>query len=269
LRENFNEFPILIVSKNSITKKTSNVGPRIVLKFNPRTGKFLGRFDQNSPSNFTRPYGIAFYNCRAYIASFMSDQIFTYDENGDFLAVFAQGNQQPGGLNGPDDLLFDVEGNLYVTTEGSVGLVFGLPSEVLVYNISTKTSNVFVPEPTPIPPPDGQGYVSELGLAWGPYNNLYVSDFANDIRVYNRRELLNTLLTNYTSGPGGPTNQIGYIAFVGDHLYATSFDPANQNASTILQWNLSSGCSSGCSHTFLFQPNTTLNMAMGLAVSKE
>ncbi|MBE9161963.1 MULTISPECIES: hypothetical protein [Microcoleaceae] len=51
----------------------------------------------------------------------MTDQILRYNgKTGQFIDVFAAGNQQAGGLNGPNGLLFAPDGYLYVTTQGSV-----------------------------------------------------------------------------------------------------------------------------------------------------
>ncbi len=120
-----------------------------------------------------RPYGIAFGpNGNLYVSSFLRDQILVYHgDSGEFLSVFSQGDQQPGGLNGPNGLLFNDQVQLYVTPQGSVAIngvsdfSFGLPSQVLIYDLKTGSSTVFA---TPDPSPDSFGFVSLLGLAFAP-----------------------------------------------------------------------------------------------------
>jgi hypothetical protein len=64
---------------------------------------------------------------------------------GAFVDVFARGDGQPGGLNGPNSLAFGPDGALYVSTEGSVAGTFpGLPSEVLRFDVATGAHSVFI-----------------------------------------------------------------------------------------------------------------------------
>ncbi len=56
----------------------------------------------------------------------------------------------------------------------------GLPSQVLRFDIATGQKSVLLEQPTPSP--DSLGFVSFLGLVLGPEGDLFVSDFANDIK---------------------------------------------------------------------------------------
>jgi serralysin len=209
-------------------------GSSSILRFDGQTGDFIDVFIGDHPDTeldesggLIRPYGIAFGpDGNFYVSSFLSDQILRYNgSTGEFIDIFAQGNGQAGGLNGPNGLLF-INGSLYVTTQGSVatvdpvtGEVFadfsaGLPSQVLRYDSLTagSTPTVFA---TPQSSPDSFGFVSLLGLAVGEDGDLYVSDFANDIRRYDLEngQLVDTLSTNYTTNTPPSNNFIGGLAF--------------------------------------------------------
>lgn len=145
-------------------------------------------------------------------------------------------------MNGPNDLLFGSDGSLYVTTQGSVAVngepTFpGLPSQVLRFSPGSTTPTVFVDQPEPSP--DSPGFVSFLGLAFGPEGDLFVSDFANDIRRYNlaKGALVDTISTNYT-GTTPSNNFVGNLTFgPGDILYAVGFDSTNNNLGAILRYD--------------------------------
>ena len=200
-----------------------------ILRYDGKTGKFIDVFAAGG--GLLRPYGAAFGpDGNLYVSSFLSDQILRYDgTTGAFIDVFAAGNGQAGGLNGPNDLLFGSDGSLYVTTQGTVAVngtpTFpGLPSQVLRFDLATKTSTVFIDQPAPSP--DSLGFVSFLGLAFGPDGDLFVSDFANDIRRYDlgTGNLVDVLSTNYT-GTVPSNNFIGNLAFgANDTLYTVGFD---------------------------------------------
>ncbi|MEQ8957748.1 MAG: PEP-CTERM sorting domain-containing protein [Coleofasciculus sp. C2-GNP5-27] len=218
-----------------------------VLRYDGKTGEFLDRFA--SGHGLFRPYGAAFGpDGYLYVSSFLSDQILRFDAiTGAFVDVFASGNGQPGGLNGPNDLLFGPDGSLYVTTQGSVAtngepdFSAGLPSQVLRFDLETQQSTVFVEQPTPSP--DSFGFVSFLGLTTGPNNDLFVSDFANDIRRYDfdTGELVATLSTNYT-GTIPANNFIGNLVISPDNtLYTVGFDFTNNNFGAILRYNSVTG----------------------------
>ncbi|WP_088893098.1 PTPA-CTERM sorting domain-containing protein [Leptolyngbya ohadii] len=233
---------LYISSGNSSTGK--------ILRFNRRTGAFIDVFATGG--GLIRPYGIAFGpDGNLYTSSFLSDQILRFNgQTGAFIDVFAFGNGQPGGLNGPNDLLFTPDGRLLVTTQGSVAVPGdlpgefrpdfsgGLPSQILSYDILTGASSVFVESATPLP--DTFGFVSFLGLAIGPNGDLFTTDFANGIRVYDIQTgaLKLTISTNYTSAPGSiSSNFIGNLAFVGNTLFTTGFDFTQGNQGAILRYD--------------------------------
>ncbi|WP_353932319.1 hypothetical protein WJM97_06965 [Okeanomitos corallinicola TIOX110] len=233
----------------------SGTGIPFVLRFDGQTGEFIDVFvgddantDEDETGGLIRPYGIAFGpDGNFYVSSFLSDQILRYNgETGEFIDVFAQGNSLPGGLNGPNGLLF-INEDLYVTTQGSVATVnpdtgeaaadfsAGLPSQILRYDslIAESTPTVFA---TPEPSPDSFGFVSLLGLAIGKDNDLYVSDFANDIRRYDlaTAELVDTISTNYTTDTPPSNNFIGSLAFApnGD-LLTVGFDVVTEEGAVL------------------------------------
>ncbi|MBW4650277.1 MAG: NHL repeat-containing protein [Kastovskya adunca ATA6-11-RM4] len=214
-----------------------------VLRYDGKTGAFIDVFA--SGNGLFRPYGAAFgADGNLYVSSFLSDQILRYDgKTGAFIDVFASGNGQPGSLNGPNDLLFGADGSLYVTTQGSVAVngepdfSRGLPSQVLRFDMTTRTSTVFVDQPTPSP--DSFGFVSFLGLALGANGDLFVSDFANDIQRYNLATgtLIDSLSANYT-GTVPSNNFIGNLTFGLDNtLYTVGFDLTNNNFGAILRYD--------------------------------
>ncbi len=230
----------------------------------------------------SRPYGLAFgADGNFYVSSFLTDKILRYNrKTGQFIDVFATGNQQAGGLNGPNNLLFAPDGNLYVTTQGSVArdgqadFSAGFASQVLLYNPQTGQSSIFA---SPDPSPRSQGFVSLLGMAIGPADgDLYVSDFANDIRRYNLKngEVVKVLSTNYTD-TSPSSNYVGGLAFspIGN-LFAVGFDNrANtNNVGAVLRYNgktneplpMSSNPLSSNSSIFV-PPDSKLQRPIGIA----
>lgn len=229
-----------------------------ILRYDACTGAFLGAFV--SGSGLHRPYGMAFGpDGKFYVANFLRDQILRFDAaTGGFLDVFATGNGLAGGLNGPNSLLFAKDGSLYVSTEGSVAVngeatFSGLPSQVLSFDIRTGQSTVFIDQPAPSP--EGFGFVSLLGLAFGPHCehaefghkrkdcDLFVSDFAGDVRRYNPEgQLVRVLSTNYT-GTVPSQNFVGGLSF-GKHrrLFVAAFNNAlADNPGAVLRFDGRSG----------------------------
>ncbi|MEG3989179.1 NHL repeat-containing protein [Microcoleus sp. S28C3] len=260
-----------------------------VLRYDGITGAFIDKFVGDNPNTAVdetgglfRPYGLAFGPDRNfYVSSFLSDQILRYNgKTGQFIDVFASGNQQAGGLNGPNGLLFAPDGNLYVTTQGSVArngkadYSASFPSQVLRYNPQTRQSSIFA---SPDPSPRSQGFASLLGMAIGPADgDLYVSDFANDIRRYNLKsgELVKVLSTNYTD-TSPSSNYLGSLAFspIGN-LFAVGFDNrANANgAGAVLRYNgqtdepLPISGNPGSSNSSIFvPPDSKLERPIGIA----
>lgn len=249
-----------------------------ILRYDGKTGKFLDIFA--SGGGLIRPYGAAFGpDGYLYVSSFLTDQILRYDgRSGKFIDVFATGNGQPGGLNGPNDLLFTPDGSLYVTTQGSVAtngkpdFSAGLPSQVLRFNIATKQATVFIDQPQPSPA--SFGFVSFLGLALGLQNDLFVSDFANDIRRYDLDSgaLINVLATNYT-GTIPSSNFIGNLTLGNDDtLYTVGFDITNNNIGAILRYNQATGeplPAPGNSSAIFVPPNSKLLRPIGIAFTSK
>ena len=222
-----------------------------ILRYDARTGAFLDVFASGHGLN--RPYGLTFGpDGLLYVSSFRSDELFRFDAHtGAFVDILARGDGQPGGLNGPNALLFGPDGKLYISTEGSVAGEFpGLPSEVLRLDVDTGESTVFIAQPEPAP--SSFGFVSLLGLAFGPSCrahhpgscDLFVSDFANDVRRFDGRTgaLKAQLDTNYT-GTQPSSNFIGGLAFgVGSRLFVAGFDlAADGNPGAVLRYDGFSG----------------------------
>ena len=260
-----------------------------VLRYDGITGAFIDKFIGDNPNTagdetggLFRPYGLAFGpDGNFYVNSFLSDQILRYNgKTGQFIDVFASGNQQAGGLNGPNNLLFAPDGNLYVTTQGSVArdgkadYSASFPSQVLRYNPQTGQSSIFA---SPDPSPRSQGFTSLLGMAISPADgDLYVSDFANDIRRYNLKtgELVKVLSTNYTD-TSPSSNYLGSLAFspIGN-LFVVGFDNrANANGvGAVLRYNgktdepLPISGNPGSSNSSIFvPPDTKLQRPIGIA----
>ncbi|MEM0952780.1 MAG: PEP-CTERM sorting domain-containing protein [Pseudomonadota bacterium] len=221
-----------------------------ILRFDPSTGDFLGRFAQGN--GMQRPYGIAFGpDGLLYVASFRTDRIMRFDgRSGAFHDVFAEGNGEPGGLNGPTGITFGPDGALYVSTQGSVadaaGAVTypGLPSQVLRFDVDSGRSPVFIDQPEPST--ESGGSVSLLGVVFGPdcersvsnQCDIFVSDFLGGIRRYDRQGSLKaSLSTNYLgSGPGA--HSVGGMTFgVSGQLYAAAFNRRHEkSAGAILRY---------------------------------
>lgn len=244
-----------------------------ILRFSPRDGSFIDVF-ATAPS-LKRPYGHAFGpDGKLYVASFRSDEILRFDgATGAFLDVFASGTGGPDGLNGPNDLYFGPDGKLYVTTQGSVadgagGITFLHESQILRYDIATGVGELFARQP--IPAPESFGFVSFLGLALGPDGNLWTSDFANGLRVYDfDGMLLDTLSTNYT-GTVPSNNFIGSLAFDdAGLLYVVGFDLTKGNVGSLLAYESLFGAGvtdPGFTVAAAFRDNPALMRPIGVLV---
>lgn len=204
-----------------------------ILKFDKDDGSFIETYAEGG--GMLRPYGFAFGGDRTlYVASFGSDQILTYPGG----EVFAEGDGSEGSLvQGPNDMIFGMDGKLYLTTQGSVAVngsatYPGLPSQVVCFDVATGEGSVFIEQPEP----SSFGFVSLLGIKQDATSgNFYVSDFANNIRVYTSAgELVTTLDTNISG------NQwVGNIAFGMDgYLFSVVHDYQDDaNPGAILRWD--------------------------------
>jgi sugar lactone lactonase YvrE len=252
-------------------------GNSAIFRFNGKTGKLIDQFA--SGGGLFRPYGIAFGpDNNLYVSSFLSDQILRYDgTTGQFLDIFAQGTGTADGLNGPNGLLFGSDGALYVTTQGSVAEdgepIFRFESQVLRYDIATGMGEVFIEQPEPSP--SSLGFVSFLGLAINPADgDLYISDFANDIRRYDFEtgSLLGSIATNYT-GTQPSNNFIGSLGFAPDgNLFTVGFDFTQNNIGSILRYDGISGLplpGMGNGGALFVANSEQLKRPIGLAFSPE
>lgn len=212
-----------------------------VLRFDPRTGEFIDRFTKfpDGQNRFIRPYGAAFGpDGKLYVASFRTDEILRFDgATGDFIDVFASGTGTADGLNGPNDLLFTLNGRLLVTTQGCVaardgtgGIAYRFSSQILDYEIETGTYRVFA---TPGPkddttPPSGAS--SLLGLALtSDGTGFLATDFSNGLLRYAfTGELLSVTSTRIGD------NQVGNLALHAGNIYVPVFD-AKSLAGSILR----------------------------------
>lgn len=217
-----------------------------ILRFDAKTGAFQNEFAKGN--GLHRPYGIAFgKDGKLYVSSFLTDELLRYDgKTGAFVDVFKKGDGMPGGLNGPNILAFGPDDQLYVTTQGSVAVngeaTFpGLPSQVLKINPATGELSVFIDQP--MLSPAGHGFISLLGIVFDPgctaSCNLYISDFANDIRVYDwpGGMLKQTISTNYTGTmPSG--NFLGAVTLgENGNIFTAGFATADGNVGTVLRFD--------------------------------
>ncbi|TAE55964.1 MAG: hypothetical protein EAZ76_03680 [Nostocales cyanobacterium] len=253
-----------------------------ILIFDGETGAFIKPLIKDDPSTeidetggLVRPYGMAFGpDGNLYVSSFYTDQILRYNgETGAFIDIFAQGNGQTGGLNGPNGLRF-INNSLFVTTQGSVAtknpdtgeitLNYTQPSQILRYDSLTarSTPTVFT---TPTPSPESLGFVSLLGLAVSQNNDLYVSDFASGVLRYNLAtgDLIESFSTNYTTETPPSNNFMGGLAFApnGD-LLTVGFDRTTENGA-ILRYESDHG-SQVEDFQVLFPTNPILERPIGI-----
>lgn len=211
-----------------------------ILKFDGKTGSFLG--------------------------------IFASDNN--------QGFGTLNGLNGPNGLLFGPDGSLYVTTEGTANTATGnlgflYKSQVLRYTpeqvaglVPTTIPELFIDQPTLLP--ESPGFISLLGLALAPdTHSLYVSDFAGSIRRYDLAgNLLDVLSTNYT-GTLPSSNFIGSLTFgtgsTSNNLYVAGFDTTSDNLGSILAFQDAQGSATSFSGSLF--TNGALERPIGIVAT--
>lgn len=240
-----------------------------ILRYDGQTGAFIDVFAQYP--GMKRPYGSAFGpDGHLYVASFRSDQILKFDgQTGAFLGEFARGNGTAAGLlNGPDGLYFGPDGRLYVTTQGSVadgngGITYKFDSQILRYNLETGAGAVFAPAPAPTL--GGNGYISFLGMAWGPDGLLYTTDYAGGIRSYdpNTGTLQKTIDTGALFG-GSIATTLGNLSIVGETLYVSIF---NEDSTGIVANGVASCDITTSTCHLLLSDSTHLNRPIGIAIA--
>ncbi len=142
-----------------------------VLRYNGTTGAFIDVFVAAGSGGLDLPRGLVFGpDGNLYVSSFSTNQVLRYNgATGAFIDVFVAAGS--GGLNGPVGLVFGPDNNLYVSSAltDQVLRYNGTTGQVLRYNGTTDAFiDAFVAA--------GSGGLSApTGLAFGPYNNLYVS----------------------------------------------------------------------------------------------
>jgi sugar lactone lactonase YvrE len=253
-----------------------------ILRYSGSTGAFIDEF---AVGGMIRPYGNAFGpDGNLYVSSFLTDEILRFDgKTGAFIDVFASApktDRQSGQLNGPNDLLFTPDGKLLVTTQGSVAVADpnnpgsfrgsfadGFKSQVLSYDIKTGIGSVFIDQPDPSP--NSFGFVSFLGLQFGPQGDLFVSDFANDIRQYDASTgaLKQTISTNYT-GVVPSSSFIGNLTFDPEgNLYTVGFDIASNNGAILRYDGLTGAPLPASGNTSSIYVNTTSDLKRPIGIT--
>lgn len=191
-----------------VTDDGSTQAARTVRRYNGTTGASIGTFA--SGYNLVVPTGIAFGpDGNMYVSDEASVAKFD-GVTGAFISVFVAAGS--GGLNGPDQLIFRSDGNLYVASAHS---------GIMIYNAQT---GAFVKQLVP-----DFGIRSDGGLAFGPDGNIYVAYFnsaspGNDfVDGYNTQT--GTLIAAVI--PEGAAQGIGGIAFTSAATQVTSFIPSH------------------------------------------
>lgn len=136
-------------------------GTNAILRYDGRSGEFLGEFVPSNSGGLNNPHGLRFGpDNNLYVASKLGDEILRYDgRTGDFIDVFA--NTRENGIDQTVDLVFSPDGFLYVSG--------GRTDNVLKFD---GTTGEFIQEIVPSGTP---GLDEANGLAIGPDGNLYVA----------------------------------------------------------------------------------------------
>lgn len=130
-----------------------------VLRFKSDTGEFLGAFIAAGTGGLTNPTAPNFGpDGLVYVGDLASNSVLRYDDQGNFLDVFADG--QTSDLDGPFMQTFD-DTTMYIAS--------GYTNSILRYDLETKEYlGEFVPS-------GSGGVVVPVGLEFGPDGNLYTS----------------------------------------------------------------------------------------------
>src|SRR6266571_1716304 len=171
-----------------------------VLRFNGTTGAFIDVFASGGAQS---PDSLSF-------------QLRWDATTGSFVATSAA-----GGLDGPTGLSFGPDGNLYVSSYGSV----------LLYRGQTGAAPAMFAA--------GGGLVNATGLAFGPDGNLYVSNYpGNTILAYGRAT--GAFIGAFVSADPNLDRPTGLTFGPDGNLYLCSYD-----TNSVLRYNGSTGASMG------------------------
>jgi DNA-binding beta-propeller fold protein YncE len=184
----------------------------MILRFDDKTGAFLGPFVPSGSGGLVNPGGLAIGpDHNLYVASNGTNQVLRYDGGtGAFLGVFASG----GGLDKPSGIVFGPDGNLYVNSHGSGPNPL---SQVLRFDGQTGAFlGVFASDPR-------LDQIS-TGLVFGPDGNLYVNNHLGNA-VFRFDGKTGAFLDIFASGHG--LVQPSGLAFGPDgNLYVAAHDPS-------------------------------------------
>ncbi|HKX13285.1 MAG TPA: Calx-beta domain-containing protein [bacterium] len=228
-----------------------------VLRYDGATGDFIEEFIATGSGGLARPDGITFVpNGNLLVLDLDLDQILEFNGgNGDFIANFGpagpsgdcvvvgpdgniyacdffdnqvfrfspDGNGSPflTGIDGPEGLDFDADGNIYVSgcNENAVRRFDGSTGQLI---------DVFIAP--------AAGLSCPVGVLFGPDGNLYVSDFDNN-RVARFNGVSGAFIDDFVpAGSGGLDGPFGILFRSDGNLYVTSI-----TTNEILRYNGSSG----------------------------
>ena len=191
-----------------------------VLRYDGVTGAFVGAFVTAGLGGLDGPRGMTIRGNELFISSFIGDQVLRYDlTTGAFLGVFASG----GGLDGPYDLAFGPDGNLYVANFFGASVPTGNPY-IIRFDSTGALLGQFAPPVGTACPPDCFMFPDRpTGIAFGPDGRLYVSSYFNDsVKVYNATT---GAYEGEFVGPGsGGLSRPEDIIWVGSTLYVASYN---------------------------------------------
>lgn len=230
-----------------------------------------------------RPYGFAVDGDILWVASFLTDKILLFDiETGEYLAEFASGDGTEEGLcNGPNQIAI-WNGKLYLTTQGSVAVdgipQFGLPSQVVEYDLETGDGQVFIPQPEPLA--DGLGFVSMLGIVIDCDANItnsslgctmYTTDFGGGLRAYDMetQELIYAVGTTINGSSTGSLT----LSVDGSKIIVPIF--SDETSGSLLQFDKLTGApmgsmlDDGTMSPVLVGPTTDLARPVGVLIYHE
>jgi WD40 repeat protein len=208
-----------------------------IKRYNGTTGEFIDNFVPDGSGGIFQPKSLAFGpDGNLYVTTASASgitvnrqaQILRFDgTTGEFIDSFVPPAGNSSGLNGPGDMIFGPDGNLYV--------VNSQPPMIKRYNGTTgEFLDNFVSASASID--SAQGLASPSQMVFGPDGNLYVGDgFKDQVKRYNGTtgEFLGDFVPSDSTNPPSP----GGVAFGPDgNLYA-----ANSPASEVNRYDGATG----------------------------